>query len=80
MSMASFSTGHVEGAYTMHLRIPQSTSKRTRCFTSTILPIQHSSTHRVCIVLGAGFVKRNHFVQACLHRRVDEHASPFGRA
>ena len=37
MSVASFSGGHIEGAYAMHLRTPQSSSERTRCFTSTIL-------------------------------------------
>ena len=66
MSVASFSGGHVEGAYAMHLRIPQSSSKQTPCFTSVIL--QYSSTHRACIVLGAGFVQSIHLVQACFHR------------
>ena len=58
MSVASISGGHVEGAYAMHLRISQSSSEQTPCFTSVIRPIQPSSTHRACIVLGSGFVQR----------------------
>jgi hypothetical protein len=56
--VASFPGGHAEGAYAMYLRIPQSSSEQPRCFTSVILPIQPSSTHRACIVLGARFVQR----------------------
>ena len=37
MSVASFSGGHAEGAYTIHLRFLHWISKQTRCFTSTIL-------------------------------------------
>ena len=58
MSVASFSGGHVEGAYTMHLCILQSNSEQTRCFTSVILPIQPRSTHCACTVPGAGFQRR----------------------
>ena len=58
MPVASFSGGHVEGVHAMHLRTPQSSSEETPCFTSVILPIQPSSTHRVYIVLGAGFAQR----------------------
>jgi hypothetical protein len=58
MSVASLSGGRFEGAYAMHLCISQSSREQTRCFTSDILPIQPSSTHRACIFLGAGFVQR----------------------
>ena len=37
MPVASFSGGNVEGAYAIHLCIPQSSSERTPCFTSVIL-------------------------------------------
>ena len=49
MSVASFSGGHVEGAYAMHLRISQSSSKQTPCFTSVIL--QYSTAQLTVLAL-----------------------------
>ena len=42
MSVASFSGGHAEGAYAIHLRSRHWISMQTRCFTSTILQSSRS--------------------------------------
>ena len=64
MSVASFSAGHVESAYAMHLPTPQSSSERTRCFASTIL--QSSRAQLIVLALfweldsSRGFISAKH--------------------
>ena len=75
MSVASFSAGHVEGAYAMHLRIPQSSSEQSRSFN----PADLNSS---CSHFSGSWIRpeARHLDQACLLRLVDPRASPFGRS